>query len=307
MKYFVSILVILILIFSFFGCGTQDGGEESTSVDINEKYSSVIIDSVNNGYGVGIEADYWTGLSFKKKNMKDKSCSVFGNNYSGEYLWSITDKMNPYTTDIYENDDSIQFGFRDDTGDLVLVNLMDDDFFETQPYMPDVPEPYESAIVLATEIAGEYVDDISEYTRIIEEPRTRYKERDGKTYEITYYVITFAKKVEGYLSTDYISVKVTSKGTLASIIMGDINAFEDIEFDFDLDAVTQSISDKVEATYKNSRFSSDKAIIEDQKMVITPNGEVCIYSSIFIDGTDENGYEIKTGMFILTVIGYKNK
>ena len=197
MKYFVSILVILILIFSFFGCGTQDGGEESTSVDINEKYSSVIIDSVNNGYGVGIEADYWTGLSFKKKNMKDKSCSVFGNNYSGEYLWSITDKMNPYTTDIYENDDSIQFGFRDDTGDLVLVNLMDDDFFETQPYMPDVPEPYESAIVLATEIAGEYVDDISEYTRIIEEPRTRYKERDGKTYEITYYVITFAKKVNG--------------------------------------------------------------------------------------------------------------
>lgn len=70
---------------------------------------------------------------------------------------------------------------------------MNADFFDTQPYLPDVDNPYESAVSFATQIASEYVD-IADYTQIIEEPMTRYKEREGTTYEITYYIVNFAKK-----------------------------------------------------------------------------------------------------------------
>lgn len=127
--------------------------------------------------------------------MDDKTCLVLGNHYSGSYSKSIVDKMNSYTTDIYVDDNHIEFGLRDDNGELAYVNLMNANFFDTQPYLPDVDNPYEAAVSFATQIASEYVD-IADYTQIIEEPMTRYKEREGTTYEITYYIVNFAKKNE---------------------------------------------------------------------------------------------------------------
>ena len=180
---------------------------------------------------------------------------------------------------------------------------MNADFFDTQPYLPDVQAPYETAVRLTKEIASQFIDNIDDYTQIIEEPKIRYKERDGVTYQITYYVVTFAKKINGYFSSDYISVKVTSKGTLASIMMGDINAFANTSIDFELETINQSISKKIESTYKYSKFKVKEANIDDQKIVLTPKGDICLYTAIVIDGEDDLKNEKTSGLHILTVIG----
>ena len=295
-KYTAIFLALLSLAFCLVGCNSKK----------DEKYASIIADSANDIYSVESEIDYWTGTYFEKEHMGDKTCQVFGNHYSGSYSQSIVDKMNSYTTDIYVDDNHIEFGLRDDNGELAYINLMNANFFDTQPYLPDVDNPSEAAISLATQIASEYVD-IADYTQIIEEPMTRYKEREGITYEITYYIVTFAKKVNGYFSSDFISVKVTSKGTLASIMIGDINAFSDVSIAFEETTMNQSISKKIESTYKNSKFNMKNSNVEDQKIVLTPNGDICMYSDIVVEGVEDSNTAVSTRVVILTVLGKKNK
>ena len=293
MKKLLVFLLSLLSLFGFISCSSKN----------YEQYTSLIADSVNNEYSVDAEVDYWTGTYFEKEYMVDKSCLVLDNMYFGSYKKSIIDKMNSYTTDIYVDENSVEFGLREDTGELAYINLMNADFFDTQPYLPDVQAPYETAVRLTKEIASQFIDNIDDYTQIIEEPKIRYKERDGVTYQITYYVVTFAKKINGYFSSDYISVKVTSKGTLASIMMGDINAFANTSIDFELETINQSISKKIESTYKYSKFKVKEANIDDQKIVLTPKGDICLYTAIVIDGEDDLKNEKTSGLHILTVIG----
>lgn len=158
------------------------------------RYTSYICASVNDGIGVSTEIDFWNGSYYKKQNITDKTCFVYGKKYTATYSKSIIDKMNSYTTDIYVDKNYIEFGLRSDTGDLAFFNLMNADFFNTEPYLPEVKNPLDVATSLAYEIACEYVDDITKYTKLVDEPITNYKEKDGVTHEITYYIITFAKK-----------------------------------------------------------------------------------------------------------------
>lgn len=290
-------MLSLLLTFSFISCNKKN----------YEPYTSLISDSVNDEYSVDLEVDYWTGEYFEKEDMENKTCFVFGNSYYGSYSKSIIDKMNSYTTDIYVDNNNIEFGLRSDTGELAYINLMNSDFFDTQPYLPEVNDPNDTAISLSTEIARDYVDNIGDYTQIFDEPVTKYKERDGKTYQITYYVVTFAKIINGYFSSDFIAVKVTSKGTLASIMIGDIGAFDNTTLSFDTATMNQSISNKIESVYKKSKLEVKESNVDDQKIVLTPNGDICMYSSIVIDGVDDSNIETRTGVRILTFLGKRSK
>lgn len=297
MKKYILFMLSLLLTFSFISCNKKN----------YEPYTSLISDSVNDEYSVDLEVDYWTGEYFEKEDMENKTCFVFGNSYYGSYSKSIIDKMNSYTTDIYVDNNNIEFGLRSDTGELAYINLMNSDFFDTQPYLPEVNDPNDTASSLSTEIARDYVDNIGDYTQIFDEPVTKYKERDGKTYQITYYVVTFAKKINGYFSSDFIAVKVTSKGTLASIMIGDIGAFDNTTLSFDTATMNQSISNKIESVYKKSKLEVKESNVDDQKIVLTPNGDICMYSSIVIDGVDDSNIETRTGVRILTFLGKRSK
>lgn len=297
MKKYILFMLSLLLTFSFISCNKKN----------YEPYTSLISDSVNDEYSVDLEVDYWTGEYFEKEDMENKTCFVFGNSYYGSYSKSIIDKMNSYTTDIYVDNNNIEFGLRSDTGELAYINLMNSDFFDTQPYLPEVNDPNDTASSLSTEIARDYVDNIGDYTQIFDEPVTKYKERDGKTYQITYYVVTFAKKINGYFSSDFIAVKVTSKGTLASIMIGDIGAFDNTTLSFDTATMNQSISNKIESVYKKSKLEVRESNVDDQKIVLTPNGDICMYSSIVIDGVDDSNIETRTGVRILTFLGKRSK
>ncbi len=265
-------------------------------------YTSLVYTSANDGFEIKSDVDFWNGTYFEKKNMKDQTCKLFEKTYNGAYTKSITDKMNSYTTDIYLDQDGVEFGLRNDNGNLTFINLMNAEFFNTEPYLEESIGSYEAAVPIAKQIAGEYISNIEEYEQFYESPITRYKEKDGITYKITYYTVTFARKINNYFSSDYISVKVTSKGNLASIMMGDIGAFEKLNISIDSSELSKSISTKIQSSYSSSEFKNTKSNIEDQKIAITPNGYICIYSDIKLDITDTSNNKKETGLVIITII-----
>lgn len=315
-KQITLILLALLSILVYTGCGViQDtNGDESQTIcstsedalptlpdttdddsqnEKGEEYVCIIADVANDEYSPAVEADYWSGTYFIKENMSNKNCSIQGEIYEGQYIRSIVNRMNSYTTDIYRDEKNIEFGLRADTGELAHINFMNSEFFDAVPELPDVENPYDFAISLATEVAQEFIDDIVNYERIVE---------DKTTSDIPFYFVTFARKIDGYYTSDYITVKVTTKGSIASIMTGDIGAFDTYTSNINANKVAQSVSQKLESAYKNKKITVKSTTIDDEKLVRTPNGEFCVYSEIIVNGYDESNAEIQTGVRVLTML-----
>ena len=290
-------LLLLAFILCFSGCGSIG----------NEKYKSWIESSFNDEYAVDAEIDVWPLKRYEKSEQREMSCAFLGGTYTAPYKDSYVDRCNSYTTDRYKSTDVGTFGLRSDTGELVFINFMNKNFFETQPYWEDIENPYETAVTMAKDVAAEYVKSIDEYTMITEEPSVSYKERDGITYSITYYNFTFVREIQGYLSSDYIMVRITSKGTVSAVFMGDIGAFEDVKLDFDSSAVEESVAKKIEQTYQGRAYKVSDYRIDEQRIAIAPDGTIYMSSAVFLYGRGSNAASDSpletTGVYILTVIG----
>ena len=181
-------------------------------------------------------------------------------------------------------------------------------FFEVEPFLPDVEKPYDTAIEMATKVAEKYVGDVSDWVQLVGDPVTRTREKDGVTYEWSYYLITFTKKINGFLSSEDITVKISSKGHLIGMMMGDIGAFDHADLDLDIQKLDQSVTEKVRSTYKEKGLIADKITIEDQRIAITPNGYVCIYSRVSLKIKNPSNTEVySTATYVLTKVGKKAK
>ena len=265
-------------------------------------YTSRVASASNDEFAIVPEIDFWTGTSHQKILVFDKTCVVRGQQYTGSYKNSVNYARHSFTTDNYKTESNISFGLRSDTGELVHISLKNSEFYSTEPFLPDVSNPRETAISLATEIASEYVDDINDYTMFEDEPQIRRGEKDGVAYEITYYVINFVKMVDGYLSSDSVSVEITSKGHLASLIIGEVGAFDDQKIDIDETSLNQSISDKIESNYKDKDFKVTKTDAEEQRVVLTPDGYIAVFSLLKVKGIRDSEGEHTTVALILTYL-----
>ncbi len=309
-KIIIFTLMLSFVLVCFCACAEKDNELSETRLSEtldndeieNEFYDSYICDIANDGVLSTVETTYWTGTYFTKENMPQKSCDFNGKTYTGSYQKSIVNKPNSYTTNIYNDGNGLEFGIRDDNGALVYINFMTPDFFETEPYLCETIKSYKEAILLASNIADRYLEDPSLYTLFDESKLTRQYEKDGKIYELTYYYVTFAKKVQGYFSSDHITVRITSKGNIASVYMGDINAFDGKDMKIDVVKLDESLSNKIQKTYDKVGFSVSQSKVEDQKIVLTPDGDVCVYSYVSIKGVDSNKNERATAVYVLTFL-----
>lgn len=267
------------------------------------KYESVIVDAANDGIGVKMDYDIWTGEYFNKIGLSETSVEVFGIQYTGTYQKSIIEKLNSYTTNIYEDDNGIEFGIKDGTSKVVYLNLMNKDFFAEEPYYPDVSNSHEYAVKYARDIAQNYID-LSKYELIEDEPITRQKEKDGELYEITYYYLTFAKKIKGMYTSDYISLILTSKGHLASILIGDINAFDKYEqVNFNIQDIDISIEEKTKKAFSKTEYKYIRKEISDQKLAVTPDNQLILYSYIAVCIMEKNDTDsIETEIGVITAL-----
>lgn len=263
MKKTLLLILIVSLCFVFTNC-------EEKQI---EKYQSLIVDSSNDNLSVPSEYSV-QGTYFIKKNMPDKSCTFQGKTYVGEYWKSIQNKGNSFVTDCYGNPGSVQFGFKEGTDELVWLALFTKNDFEIIPTLENVADPENTALKIATEIAQEFID-ISEYSQEI----TKYSSTiDG----MDVYTVYFKRLVCGYDSSDFIAVTVTSKGTLSSFTIGDINAFKDITLGFEPIEIERSLNKKIENTYIKRNIDAKVTGISNQILIRTANGDICMYSEVSI-------------------------
>lgn len=294
-KYLLLVISVITAVYALFGCNSGK----------HQQYESVICDTANDSTNIEFECNYWTGAYFIKDHMPSASCEVMGIVYTGDYKQSIVDKLNSYTTNIYMDANRIEFGIRDDTGEFVFINFMNAQFFDTEPFLNDIENAQEMSLSLSRQVASNYVNDLNEYEQIIENPITRYEEKDGANYEITYFITTFDRKIDQYYTSDYISIKVTSKGNIASIMIGDLNAFSNIkEISFDASTAEQSVKNKINTVYTKAGYSIVQTEVADRKMARTPNGEICIYSIVELTVDDHQEEYMKTAVGVLTFLNH---
>ena len=128
----VTAIITLITLFGLLLSGCQSKPENVNYEVVN--YRSKVADVANDGIlDTYCEYDSWSQGYFKKGSENNRSVSVYGNTYSGVYKQSITDKYNSYTTNVYRDENGIEFGLRDDTGKFVFLNLMNAEFFDMEP------------------------------------------------------------------------------------------------------------------------------------------------------------------------------
>lgn len=250
------------------------------------------------------ELSTWNEGYFENKSAPQNKEFIFNDvTYTGVYEQSIIRKWESYTTNIYVDTNGIEFGFKDNTNQLVLLNLMNKNFFETEPYKEDIINSDEYALDLAKEIAESYIN-VEEYELIIDKPVTREKIKDEKKYYITYYTFTFAKKINNVYTSDSLAVKITSKGNLASLYVGDVGVFDNIgQKAFSISNITKANEKKIINAYQSLNYNVLKQEVEYQRLVVTPEGKLALYSSnkvSVVANKDET--LLKTGICLLTYI-----
>lgn len=287
------IILFLIISISFIvGC----------SNNARDTYTTLIESTSNDGIVKNSEADFWPGEYFQRNCAKEFTCDALGYSLKGEYDRSIIDKYNSYTTNFYVCEDGIEFGIRNSDSKIVFINLMNKEFFDTQPYLEDLENSEEYCRSYASVIASNFTNNLSTYKQIEYEPKTQIKEKDGKTYSITYYFFTFYKDIAGYNSSDHISVKMTSKGYLASVIIGDTDVFEGKSFTIDKEVLQQKIDEKVLQVYDSTGYIVVDHTICDQKIVKAPDGHFYIISDVAIQLADNDNKQVDTLLGLISIL-----
>ena len=289
----VPLFLLMILFLSAMGCADKTP----------DRYATRVEDLSNDGIlrRSGSETPFWPGEYFQADVAENDTCQALGYSLEGKYNWYIFDKYNSYPTHIYVRENGIEFGIRGDNNKPVLLNLMNKEFFDTEPYLEDVENPEEYGRSYAAEIAGSFIENMDEYKQMTEEPITSVKEKDGKSYSVTYYLFTYYREIAGYRSSDFITVKVTSKGHLASVFVGDTDAFENRSFSIDKEALQQAINEKIAAVYRDTGYHVNNSTVDEQKIVKAPDGGFYIASSVIVQ-LDDNGEQVNTLIDLLSFL-----
>lgn len=239
------------------------------------------------------------------KNFKwKKSFEINGAKYLCEYDYSVYKEKLAYTVDYYSNDE-ITVAICEDTKEIVFWDVFSPDYINSEILLEDVTDPMDTAIGLSEDIAKEYVDDLSAYERTVEEPRTsEYYVEDGRAVSITYYEITYMKKVDGVDTVDFIKVKATSKGHIYQLNVGTVGIFDDGKLDFDIEKVNESVDERMKSLYANiENYKLLEYSFVTREIVILPNGQIALLSMMDVIVEDEQtGLECGTLAAIATVI-----
>ncbi len=175
---------------------------------------------------VAEEYKWWNGKNFTSETAESNLYIKFDNkSYNVDYLYSRYNNYNSFATDYYGNTRGVTFGINSNTGKLVYINLKTSSFFRSEPKLEDVANIEETGKELSEKYATMYID-LSDYILYSTSQKPYQSSSDSKE-KMTFLTYTFVKKINDECSSAYISVQITSKGNLASIVVGDINAFSE--------------------------------------------------------------------------------
>jgi hypothetical protein len=226
---------------------------------------------------VAEEYKWWNGNSFSSPSAESTLYVKFdGKSYNVDYIYSRYNNYNSFATDYYGNTRGVTFGINSNTGELVYINLKTSSFFRSEPKLEDVDNIKETGKELAEKYASMYID-LSDYI-LYNTRRSPYQPDRTQKTKMVFYTYTFVKKINNECSSAYISVQITSKGNLASIVIGDLNAFSDqytkqIDSFKDLDIDNLVISELKSIT---KELDSPTFDITNKYYALNPEGKIVI-------------------------------
>lgn len=222
-KYTAIVILLLFCSITIFELRQINTSKTPTCFLLSSSNSAMYNDSNIN---IAEENKWWNGNSFIS-NDADANLAINFNNsiYNCIYQNSRYDNYNSFATNYYISDDGSLFGINSITKELVYINFKTLLFFEKEPYIPDIDDIDR----IGEDIALKYVStftDPKDYI-LFDVYKTPYQPNENEKSKMTLLTYTFVKEINNECSSAYISVQITSKGHLASIVVGDINAFSE--------------------------------------------------------------------------------
>ena len=266
------------------------------------KYESFIGDVASDGIIPAKEIAVWQGVDTYLENMVDEKISIQGQTYTGKYQDTSIHYYSSVAIDNYLDENMITFGIEHETRKFRYLNRLNQDLFSTEPFLDDVENWQEVAIALAKKIAGEYIN-VEEYQmKLDDDPWIYEKTIDGNCGQVTFYDIEFCKQVQGYPSSDRISLTISSKGNLVRLSLGDIGVLDNISIQINKEDVNSSINAIVEDVYQQIGYTVLSTEMSQQKICMTPEKELTIVSLVDIEIADEVT-TYRTKLAIYTMVG----
>ena len=303
MKRILVITIAMLLLF----CSCQkdtDTPPDDGQVINTGKTETYIVTGMNAELSIEGRENPWGNSRFEAEDaVKEKSVEILGATYAGTYERSYINEYHSYVTEYYWTEDRIELGFKAGTEELVHLNVMNSAFFDTEPLLQEKEAPRDYAVEKASEIAALWIDPTA-YEVEVEVKDTTSLIEDVE-YAWSYYYVTFIKYINGLKTTDFITVRITSKGNLASLVVGDLGAFDEFEkADCTPTAVDNSIQAAMQKLQEDGNRENQAHELKEQIVALTPDGEFVVCSTLTVtyrDAQEKKNY--KGGVHIITKFG----
>lgn len=273
MKKLLSALLLSILLltnFSFISCNKN---EHNTPRDESKNdsllYNSYICDMANDGIIKDMEKTWWNGIPQKISSVEaKKEISLHDVTYNCTYMQSDYGRFGSYLQNTYKNENhSIEISLDATTNKIVGVHhpdLLNDEY----SLKPDVYNTAEDAFPIARDLAAQYIN-VSDYSVEID---------TWEKYSIKRFWFVFVKKIDGFNTSEKLTVFVTSKGDICSWNLCDIGLFDNKQINIDKDILEKSVEKKLNQIYSDNYEFDYK--IRQQTIAYSPEGDLVVVSQI---------------------------
>ncbi len=289
MKKTLSIILLLCLCLGMASCA-PDEPEVSYKSEIESEIFVGLI--VFERYGL------IAGESLVERRMPDKTIEFMGKTYAGEYQETSIPIKNllPSYKAYYDAENKVNFRVDEITGNVIYFARDTDDVIQEEKMTDAVPNV--ETIIEAKKIAQRYVDDLSEYHIILEDldenPIDNCIDYGRK--------ITYIKNIQGYPTSDYISISITNSGIIQEFRIGDIGAFDDFEQEIDTDKVRESINSKLSSFYGEKGSTINEFMLSDEYLFKSSDGKIYLLSDVLVYLTLPDGTETIEHKLMSTLI-----
>ncbi len=253
----------------------------------NGSYHSMLIEGCACELSLPIEADPWKSAVEKKTVGTTATIEVFGEKLTGVYQDTHNRRFENAIVDRYiALDHSYWFELDVKDGTLKAFQRLKHDFGGKA----DVVTSSNQAVAIAKELASTYIQDMSNCDFIVHSGITTGDGMsEGIKYEYNQYAISYRKMIDGYETSAYFYMTLSSKGTLESLHIADVNAYAGLnELQIDEAEVIKSIEYCIKKGYcENEYFKTLGYTIgaiecDIKRIVSAPDGTLYVETDVRI-------------------------
>ncbi len=274
----------------------------------NGSYNTWILDKCACELSLPIDLDPWNSEIVEKPAGTVATVNILGEELSGVYQYTANRDFESAIVERYEAlDRSYWFELDYKDGSVKRFKRLKHDF----EGKADVITSSEQAMALAKELAASYIQDMSRCKFTLGSGTTTGNGMtDGVKYDYTQYAITYQKTIDGYETSEYFYMTISSKGTVESFTVGDVNAYASLDnLQIDEEEIFKSIEYRIKKSYcEYEKFKDYAFTIEDIEYQIwhidaAPDGTLYVNTDIRIIFKDTEGGTHACGLLVLTDIG----